>query len=57
MAGNFRSILCYDKQTEHLVSGKKTQETCYHISNLTGSASEAAMAVRAAHWKILPFAA
>ena len=49
-----RSILRYERSTEHLVTGKKTREIRYYISNLSGKASEAAMAVRT-HWQIEAF--
>jgi len=49
-----KSILRYEKRTEHLVSGKRTREIRFYISNLTGNASEAAMAVRT-HWQVESF--
>ncbi len=49
-----RSILRYERCTEHLVTGKKTREIRYYISNLNGKASEAAMAIRT-HWQIEAF--
>jgi len=49
-----KSILRYDKQTEHLVTGKKTQEVRYYITNLSGGVREAALAVRT-HWQVESF--
>lgn len=51
---DLRSIIRYDKQTEHLVSGKKTREVRYYLSNLTGKASDAALAIRQ-HWQVESF--
>jgi predicted transposase YbfD/YdcC len=51
---DLRSIIRYDKQTEDLVSGRKTREVRYYLSNLTGKASEAAMAIRQ-HWQVESF--
>lgn len=49
-----RSIVRYEKRTEDLVSGKKTMEIRYYLSNLTGKASEVAMAIRQ-HWQVESF--
>ena len=49
-----RSIIRYEKRTEHLVSGKKTTEVRYYLSNLTGPVNVAAMAIRQ-HWQVESF--
>jgi len=49
-----KSVLRYDRQTEHLVNGKKTREIRYYISNCSGNVSELAAAVRA-HWQVESF--
>lgn len=49
-----KSVLRYEKLTEHLVTGNKTREVRYYISNLNGKAREAAIAVRT-HWQIESF--
>jgi predicted transposase YbfD/YdcC len=49
-----KSIIRYDKQTEDLVSGKKTSEIRYYLSNLATKVSEVAMAIRQ-HWQVESF--
>jgi predicted transposase YbfD/YdcC len=49
-----KSVVRYEKRTEELVTGRKTREIRYYISNLSGKASEAAMAVRT-HWQVESF--
>lgn len=51
---DLKGIIRYDKRTEDLVSGKKTEETRYYLTNLTGKVNDAARAVRQ-HWQVESF--
>lgn len=51
---DLKGIVRYYKQTEDLVSGKKTSETRYYLTNLNGKVSDAAMAIRQ-HWQVESF--
>lgn len=51
---DLKGIIRYDKRTEDLVSGKKTEETRYYLTNLTGKVRDAAGAIRQ-HWQVESF--